>query len=116
MITGLYGALIALVFLALSARVVCIDINQLGLGDPRRQKPDGTHARAAGQMRGICTLWSVVDAAGRRNPTPNLLHGMLLLLGRAASWLAPASPAKDEFACWGHAADADVVSLYRFSA
>ena len=87
MITGLYGALIALVFLALSARVIVYRrANQMGLGDhgdKSLMKRMRAQANCAEYAPFGLLLMLLVDL---QNPTPILLHviGMLLLLGRAA--------------------------------
>jgi hypothetical protein len=87
MITGLYGALIALVFLVLSARVIVYRrANQLGLGDhgdKSLMKRMRAQANCAEYAPFGLLLMLLVDL---QNPTTILLHviGMLLLLGRAA--------------------------------
>jgi uncharacterized membrane protein YecN with MAPEG domain len=87
MITGLYGALIALVFLALSARVIMYRrANQLGLGDhgdKSLMKRMRAQANCAEYAPFGLLLMLLVDL---QNPTPIVLHliGTLLLLGRAA--------------------------------
>jgi uncharacterized membrane protein YecN with MAPEG domain len=98
MITGLYGALIALVFLALSARVIVYRrANQLGLGDhgdKSLMKRMRAQANCAEYAPFGLLLMLLVDL---QNPTPILLHviGMLLLLGRAAHGYGfSASPTK----------------------
>jgi uncharacterized membrane protein YecN with MAPEG domain len=87
MITGFYGALIALVFLALSARVILYRrANQLGLGDygdKSLMKRMRAQANCAEYAPFGLLLMLLVDL---QNPPPVVLHviGTLLLLGRAA--------------------------------